>query len=565
MKDKQTIVEVAMEIALTPEILKGIEDEMGLYAAVRSAMSTSVGGIGPLLRERIIAQKDLGTDVIGVTLLYDRVWLQRWHFWGQFFLEQGDAACYIKPLLKEMDKEITVEMPDGNKINAKVWEARYKKAAVYFIDVPSITNIVYPGPEDAPSGIENPAEWSHNMRIKQSWLLGRGTLVLLKMLGIRPSTIVLSETPTLFAIHDLVIDGLDKDELFRDAKYVFNDHTPLEYAHPVWPYDLLKKLKFKKECYNSLESFKRNPNKIDITQLLINRSEGIYGVSLKHGDVMRNMPTLKTYADKIKTITNGVSKDIWQLPSLREYNKLDDEKLLSIKQKEKERLIDWMWLRFKFSSQWQEDKKGRPIVLWMRRVTEYKRLDILKEIISRDDLRQRFINLGMTILLGGRIHQADMHSDKLVFDLLDLIQKYPETEKLLILLDNFNVWEAPRLYRGIDAAVMISNEGREAAATGFMKAQMNGAMVIATNDGAIPESVFFYNRVIKGVQPNGFLVEYHNGYPTPEGLLGAFSDFHRVYNNVEERLKMIRASLAQSEQVDVKRTAKETLELCGKL
>lgn len=561
MKKPQTIVEVAMEIALTPLILKAIEDEMGLYAAVRAAMSTSVGGIGPLLRERIISQAELGADIVGVTLLYSRVWLQRWHFWGQFYLEKGDAACYVRPLLKRINKKITVIMPDGNEIKIDAWEAKYGKAKVYFLDAPEVTNIVYPGPEDAPPEIKDPAGWSTKMRLKQSWVLGRGTLKLLKMLGVKPDTIVLSETPTLFAMHDLVRDGLDKNELFKETKYVFNDHTPLEYAHPVWFEKLMKQLKIKSKYYNNLESYKNDPNKIDITQLLINKADGVYGVSLMHGCVMREMATLKQYADKIKTITNGVSRDIWQLPSLKNYNKLSDAEILSIKQKEKEKLIDWMWLRFKFSSHWQEDKKTRPLILWMRRVTEYKRLDVLKEIINHSDLRNRFVELGITILLGGRIHQADMHSDRVVFDLLDLIQKYPETERLLILLDNFNVWEAPRLYKGIDAAVMISNKGREAAATGFMKAQLNGAMVIATEDGAIPESVFFYNRVPQGVASNGFLVEYFNGSPTPESLLKALEEFHRVYNDPKERIKMMRSALAQSAQVDVRRTAKEMLEL----
>jgi len=565
MTKKQNIVEIAMEIALTPEILKEIEDKMGLYAAIRAAMSTSVGGIGPLLRERIIAQAELGIDVIGITLLYDKVWVQRWHAWGQFYLEKGDNSAYVKPLLKKLNNKMKVIMPDGEEEKITVWYAEYGKGRVYFLDSPKITNIVYPGPEDAPAEAEDTRAWAASARIRQSWLLGRGSLALLKELGIKPDVIVLSETPTLFGHHNLVKDGFDKEELFKDTKYVFNDHTPLEYAHPVWSEQLLNNLKMNPNCYKNLESYKNDPNKVDITQMLIDISDGVYGVSKKHGEVMRHMHTLTSYTDKIETITNGVSADIWQADPFREYKKLTDMELLTAKQKEKEKLIDWMWHRYKFSSQWRKKKKDSPLVLWMRRVTGYKRLDILKEIVTHTDTRYRFANLGITMLIGGRIHQNDSHSEWVVFELLDIIQKYPELEDSLILLDNFNVWEAPRLYRGVDAAIMISDIGREASATGFMKAQLNGGMIIATEDGAVPESVYFYSKTPDRVQPNGFLVEYHHGHPTADGLLNALTEFKKAYDNPEVRVKMMRVALGQSHKIDVSRTAKEILALYNKL
>lgn len=564
MKNKN-VVEIAMEVALTPEILKGIEDRMGLYAAIRTAMSTSVGGIGPLLRERIIAQAELGANVIGITLLYDKTWVQRWHFWGQFYLEKGDSAPYIKPLLNKLDKQINIKMPDETVEKVGVWCAEYGKAKVYFLDLPKIATIVYPGPEDTPVEVEDTHKWASEARIKQSWLLGRGSLALLKMLNFKPDIIVLSETPTLFAYHDLVSDGLDEEDLFKDTKYVFNDHTPMEYAHLVWSSALAEEFKIKPKYYRNLESYKNDPNRIDITQLLVNSADRGFGVSKKHGEVIRHMHTLIPYAEKIETITNGVSRDIWQVDSFKEYKKLTDKELLSIKQKEKEKLIDWMWHRYKFSSQWRENKKNSPIILWMRRVTGYKRLDILKEIVTHEELRRRLVKLNITMLLGGRIHQNDAHSDWIVFELLDIIQKYPELEDCLILLDNFNIWEAPRLYKGVDAAIMISDQGMEASATGFMKAQLNGSMIIATEDGAIPESVYFYNRVPSNIQPNGFLVEYVNGHPTVLGLLKALEEFRNIYNNSIERVKMIRAALDQSPKVDIMRTAKEMLELYSRL
>ncbi len=55
---RMKILEVAMEIALPPETLASLSKRYGFRPTREAAMSTSVGGIGPLLRERIIAQGD---------------------------------------------------------------------------------------------------------------------------------------------------------------------------------------------------------------------------------------------------------------------------------------------------------------------------------------------------------------------------------------------------------------------------------------------------------------------------------------------------------------------------
>lgn len=560
-----TIVEVAMEIALTPEILNAVSDQVSFYAAIGAGMSTSVGGIGPLLRERIIAQADDGAEVIGVTLLYDKVWMQRWHSWGQFYLDRVKAGDYLRRVLKEHHDPLHIKLFDGTEVELTVWEAQYGKARVFFLDNPDIGTIVYPGGFDAPPNTEDPNRWADDMRLRQSWIVGRGTLALLKRLKVAPDTIILSETPTIFAHDGLVKDAYTGDTLFKNTKYIFNDHTPLEYAHPVWPEASLERLKFDPKYYRELDTYQRDPQRVDITQLLIDACDGVYGVSKIHGDVMRSMPTLQKYASKIEVITNGVSPEIWQAASFTDFKKMNDETLLAKKSEEKAKFINWLWLRYKFDSAWKEDKKTRPIILWMRRVTGYKRLDILKEIVRNDRLRERLVRMNLCLLVGGRIHQQDSHSDRLVFELLDLIQKHAELENQVIILDNFNIWEAPQIFSGIDASIMVSDVGKEAAATGFMKAQMNGAMVIATPDGAVPESVIYHRPGQKVKGANGFEVAYYNGSPTPDSLLDALGQFRAVYDDTPLRIQYVRNALAQLDQVSVHRVSREMIAMCERL
>lgn len=567
MDNKKLIVEVAMEIALTQELLDKIAQKYFHSAARESAMTTSVGGIGPLLRERMIAEADSVHEIIGVSLLYEHVWVQRWQPWGQLYLEKRRSCDRIRWVLEKDDAHFSVTMYDGSSAEATVWKARFGKASVFFLECPGITSVIYPGVEDAPRHIKDKTAWYKEARIKQSWFLGRGTLELLKILNKRPDIIVLSETPTLFGWHKIVKDALADDPHFEKTKYVFNDHTPLEYAHPVWSTERLQSLHIDPAFYRDLNnSNNNNHDKVDITQMLVAGVDRVYGVSAIHGNVMRSMPTLKPYADKIQTITNGVSVPFWQHHRFQHIDSLSDEELLAIKDEEKKKLIDWVWKRYKFWSVWKEKAVEKPLILWTRRITGYKRLDILSETIRNDALRKRFLKADVTILLGGRIHQQDGMSKLVVFNLLDFLAEHPDVEDRIAMLDNYNIWEAPRLFRGIDATIMMSDQGKEASATGFMKAQVNGGLVIATSDGAIPESVFFYEdenngNVLHNGKSNGFRIAYHNGSPTPETFLNAIESFAEIYADKKKRALMIRAAVAMAPRVSIEKCVKEMLDL----
>ena len=53
----------------------------------------------------------------------------------------------------------------------------------------------------------------------------------------------------------------------------------------------------------------------------------------------------------------------------------------------------------------------------------------------------------------------------------DLLDKLRDR---VIFFENYNIYEAPFLFQGADGVFMLSDKNKEAAATGFMKGQMNG-------------------------------------------------------------------------------------------
>jgi len=153
----------------------------------------------------------------------------------------------------------------------------------------------------------------------------------------------------------------------------------------------------------------------------------------------------------------------------------------------------------------------------------------------------------------------------MVFDLLDFLADHPEIEDRIAMLDNYNIWEAPRLFHGIDATIMMSDRGKEASATGFMKAQVNGGLVIASPDGAIPESVILSGREKDGQIPNGFEIKYKGESPTPETFLNAVEEFSSSFYDVKKRASMIRSAISMTAMVSVDKAAGEMLELFNSL
>jgi hypothetical protein len=125
---------------------------------------------------------------------------------------------------------------------------------------------------------------------------------------------------------------------------------------------------------------------------------------------------------------------------------------------------------------------------------------------------------GVVLVVGGRIYQRDNVSEKMVYGLVEFLNRDEELGERVIFLHNYNVWEAPRLFHGTDGSVMLSDDGREASATGFMKAQMNGGAVIANPDGAVPEFVFLREPFHLAGKPNGYRGQLFQR-PTRRGLL----------------------------------------------
>jgi glucan phosphorylase len=596
--NNKAIVEVTAELALSNEMQSLLWQELmkdeSLNNDAREAlmrevtMATSVGGIGPLLGERIRSLSKFGADTVAVSLLYKWVWVQKINADLSLTLEPHEIGHYLKKILTNVG-EVLVKMHTGEEVMVRLWQAPpecYDGARVYFLEVPDAiktlgleptemnavpgrSSVVYPGWSDA-------AHKKDNLEIAQKWILGRGALALLGQEKIDPGFIIISEMFAAFA--DPCLIKWEDDpyyEKFRNVHVVFNDHTPLDYAHKKRSLDYMRWLHINPEYYENMPLYDRGL--IDETAMMVNASDTAYGVAEKHGRVMRAMRLLIQFGYKIKSVTNGVGYG-WEREEFAAPERVaaySNEELLSIKDKGRKELLQWLEARQEkqLYPGWAQEmvEQDCRVIVWCRRVVGYKRLDLFMSLLEDEALREAFIKAKLVVVIGGRMHQDDPYGREQFARLSTLWRQFPVLQQRVIFFENYNRREAPRLFQGADISMMLAFDGFEAAATGFQKGQMNGCAIIATSDGAVPESVIFYDEKANNLdEANGFCVPYDAtasadgrevGAPSKEGLMQAFAQCSAAYHDDAVRVKFINNALRETPHVHVDRTAADMLKL----
>ena len=318
----------------------------------------------------------------------------------------------------------------------------------------------------------------------------------------------------------------------------YTNHTVLKESLEVWDesliartvpriYNIIKEIdrRFRNEAHlkglpgHTIENMAVISNRrVRMTNLAVISAHKINGVSKLHSNILKDDllgDFSAYYPNKFTNVTNGVTHRRWlcesnprlsnlierligkkfiknanELEKLGKY--LDDKKVIKevekIKLKNKEDFA-----KFIYETQGVKiDPKSR-FDVQAKRIHEYKRqllnvlyiiylYSVLKANPDADITPQTFIFAGKAAP-GYAMAKRFIH---LIATLAKDIDKRPEFSKKLkvVFMEDYSVTSSELIMPATDVTEQISLAGREASGTGNMKAVLNGALMICTEDGA---------------------------------------------------------------------------------
>jgi starch phosphorylase len=362
--------------------------------------------------------------------------------------------------------------------------------------------------------------------------------------------IQLNDTHPVLAIAELMrllVDvhrvGWDKAWEIARATFAFTNHTLLSEALELWPVLMFEALlpRHLQIVYEINARFlrdvmHRNPGDTDIARrmsiidengtksvrmahLAIVGSHRVNGVSHTHTLIMRQ--TLfrdfdKLWPDRIISLTNGISQRRWladanpaltaligsrlgvdwmaDFDRLREIERYAHDEAFqaefaAVKQANKTRVGAVFAERFGVAVD-----PSSLFDMHIKRIHEYKRqlLNILHVIGRYNRIRAGIDEVPRTVIFSGKAAPGYLMAKRIIHLIncvADIVNNDPKTRGLLkiVFVPNYGVQIAEQLVSAGDLSEQISAAGTEASGTGNMKLALNGALSIATQDGANTE------------------------------------------------------------------------------
>jgi starch phosphorylase len=338
-------------------------------------------------------------------------------------------------------------------------------------------------------------------RLKQEIVLGIGGGRLLQALGFDIETYHLNEGHaallTLHLLHQIRRrrDRNGADDPAHDIarlreRCVFTTHTPVEAGTDRFGYALVEKLLDLSDYVDTAELKQlAGDDKLNMTRLALNTSGYVNGVSKRHAQTTAHM--FPGY--DVRAITNGVHAPTWTHKSfarlfdqavpqwalepevLERADQLPDEAIWAAHQEAKKELI----ARVKEMSK-VELRPDLPVIGFARRMTEYKRANLLFEDVER--LAEIAHRRPFQAVFAGLAHPRDEGGQGLIALIHQKIRQLSNAIPM-VYLANYDMRIAANLVSGADVWLNTPLPPLEASGTSGMKAALNGVLNLSVLDG----------------------------------------------------------------------------------
>ena len=426
----------------------------------------------------------------------------------------------------------------------------------------------------------------------------------------------INDTHPTLAIPELMRILVDEEDLPWEVAWrvttntiSYTNHTILAEALEKWPIDMFKSLlpriymiieeinrRYCEELWNKFQGQWQKISDMSIlangqvrmAHLAIVGSHSVNGVAKLHTEILKKKEMSNfyyMYPNKFNNKTNGITHRRWLLKSNPELTSLlkdtigtsfikhpidlcnferclDDKSVLEnldkIKYRNKESLSKIIL-----------DKQGIKVNpnsifdVQVKRIHAYKRqllnclriMDLYNQLTENPDLNIE----PRTFIFGGKAAPG-YYLAKSTIELINSVAKTVNNDPRIkdkikvVFMENYNVSLAERIIPAADISEQISTTTKEASGTSNMKFMMNGAVTVATLDGAnieIRDEVTDDNIVIFGLTADEVLDYYNNGGYSSAAIYNSDSRIKRVvdslidgsYNPDKDRFRSIYESL----------------------
>lgn len=242
-------------------------------------------------------------------------------------------------------------------------------------------------------------------------------------------------------------------------------HTAGIWGHPSFPRHILEK----EYGYKFIEQ------NILLTEIGLAASQRAFAVSAKHYDVI--LKIFPHFSEKISYVTNGVNIERWMRPEIKEAYEsltLTIDKLVKLKEKLCYELEKFLQLYKKDIS-----LDGKFVVVWARRITEYKRpwmaIRLAKELKE----------LPIVFVFGGKSHPNDVAGLKYMKTFKEMHNTMPN----VVYIHDYDVTKSKILLSSCHVLLFTPFPGLESCGTSYMKAALNAIPSIASRDGGVLEFI----------------------------------------------------------------------------
>lgn len=516
----------------------GLISYFSMEFGIHDTLKIFSGGLGMLAGDYLKEASDSNKNMIGIGLLY------RYGYFSQKITKEGEQISQlapqkfshlpIKPVKNETGKwkKISINLP-GRDVYAKIWRCDVGRVPLYLLD----TDIEDNQPEDRTITHQlYGGNWEN--RLKQEILLGIGGVRMLKELGLEPIIYHSNEGHSAFNSLERLRDYIFKQkisysqarELVRSST-LFTTHTPVPAGHDAFSEDLIRAYlsHYPESIGLSWEEFigLGRVNKLDkdekfsMSILAINFSQEVNGVSKIHGRVSREMfaNLYNGYFPRelhIDYVTNGVHQPTWvdrkwskfyDEVFTKEYIKdqsnpkywekiyeVEDKKIWDLHQSTKKNLVDFMMKRLskelinraedpKLFIQIKDRFNPKALTIgFARRFATYKRAHLLFTNLERLD---RLVNneaRPVQFVFAGKAHPADKAGQDFIKRIIE-ISKMPQFIGKILFIENYDMYVAKYLVRGVDVWLNTPTRPLEASGTSGEKAVMNGVVNFSVLDG----------------------------------------------------------------------------------